>query len=85
MRYVIERRGGLAGLRASGTVDGNDLNPADREELERLLTTEGPLAQSGADRYTYLVTRHAASGTTTREIPEGVLPEAVANAVAVEI
>jgi len=85
MHYIIERRGGLAGLKASCTVDSDDLDPADRDELERLLESEEPLTQSGADRYTYLVTRQSTSGTTTREIPEGVLPDAVANAVTVDL
>lgn len=85
-RYFIERRGGFAGLKASGTVDGDALNPDDRKTLEQLLDSEEPFAgDSGADRYTYLVTRENALGSRTREIPESVLPTAVASVVTPEI
>ena len=85
-RYIIERRGGFAGLKASGAIDGDALNPADRQTLEQLLDTEEPLpAEPGADRYTYLVTRETALGSTTREIPESVMPAAVARAVTPQI
>jgi hypothetical protein len=85
-RYIIERRGGFTGLKASGTVDGDALNPDDRETLEQLLDSEEPFAMDpGADRYTYLVTRENALGSTTREIPESVLPTAVASVVTAEI
>ena len=86
MQYIIERRGGLAGLKASCTLDGDALDPADRETLEQLLDSEDPLdADSGADRYTYLVTRQSAAGTTTREIPESVMPHTVASVVTPDI
>ncbi|WP_343577433.1 protealysin inhibitor emfourin [Mycobacterium sp.] len=86
MQYIIERRGGLAGLKARCTVDGDALDPADRETLEQLLDSEEPLdADSGADRYTYLVTRQSPSSTRTREIPESVMPDNVASVVAADI
>lgn len=86
MQYIIERRGGLAGLKVRCTLDGDVLDPADREALEQLLDSEGPLdTDSGADRYTYLVTRHSPSGTRTREIPESAIPETVASAVVADI
>jgi hypothetical protein len=86
MQYIIERRGGLAGLKASCTLDGDTLDPGDRATLERLLDSDEPLdVDFGADRYTYLVTRHSASGTTTREIPESVMPRTVASGVTPDI
>jgi hypothetical protein len=86
VQYIIERRGGLAGLKASCTLDGDALDPSDRETLEQLLDSVEPLgADPGADRYTYLVTRQSSSGTTTREIPESVMPQTVANVVAPEM
>ena len=86
MQYIIERRGGFAGLKASCTVDGGTLDPDDRETLETLLNSKEPLAgDPGADRYTYLVTRESPSGRTTREIPESVMPRAVASVVIAEI
>jgi hypothetical protein len=39
----------------------------------------------GADRYTYVVTRENASGSTTREIPESLMPNAAASCVTTEI
>jgi hypothetical protein len=85
-RYIIERRGGFAGLKASGTIDGDALHPDVRKTLEQLLDREEPFAKDpGADRYTYLVTRQNALGSTTREIPESVMPSAVASVVTAEI
>jgi hypothetical protein len=86
MQYIIERRGGLAGLKASCTLDGDALDPGDRETLEQLLDSAEPLAADcGADRYIYLVTRQSPSGTTTREIPESVMPQTVASVVTPDI
>ena len=86
MQYIIERRGGFAGLKASGTVDGDALDPDDRETLEALLNSKEPLAgDPGADRYTYVVTRENAFGSITREIPESVMPRTVAGVVTAEI
>ena len=86
MQYIIERRGGLAGLKARCTLDGDALDPDDRETLERLLDNDEHLgADSGADRYTYLVTRQSSSGTTTREIPESAMPHTVASVVTPDI
>jgi hypothetical protein len=85
-RYIIERRGGFAGLKASGTIDADALDPDDRNALERILDSDEQLTgDPGADRYTYIVTREGVLGTTTREIPESVLPAAVASAVTAEI
>ena len=85
-RYIIERRGGFAGLRASGTIDCDALDPDDRRTLEQLLDREEPFARDpGADRYTYVVTRENASGSTTREIPESAMPSAAASVVTAEI
>jgi hypothetical protein len=84
--YIIERRGGFAGLKASGSIDGDALDPDDRQILEALLDSEEPLASDpGADRYTYVVTRENAFGSTTREIPESVMPPTVASVVTLQI
>jgi hypothetical protein len=85
-RYTIERRGGFAGLKASGAVDADALHPDDRQTLERLLDSSETFAsETGADRYTYVVRRENASGSTTREIPERLMPNAVASVVRAEI
>lgn len=41
--YVIERRGGLAGLPASGRVRADALNPDARIELDRLIDSTASL------------------------------------------
>ena len=85
-RYFIERRGGFAGLRASGSIDGDAMDPGDRQLLEDLLDSKEPFAKDpGADRYTYVVTRENALGSTTREIPESVMPPTVASVVTPDI
>lgn len=85
-RYFIERYGGFAGLKATGAVDGDALNPGDRQTLEQLLATEETLtSDAGQDRYRYVVRRENAAGSTTREIPESLMPHAVANVVKADI
>ena len=84
--YIIERRGGLAGLSASGTVTADELGASDRASLDRVLDGDAPLPRDpGADRYTYVVTRRTASGETTREVPESMMPQAVARLVREQI
>lgn len=86
MQYIIERRGGLAGLKASCVLDGDEIEPGDRTTLEHLLDGGEPLDEDpGADRYTYRVTRQSPTGTTTRDIPESAMPSTVASAVSVDI
>ena len=81
-RYIIERRGGFAGLKAGGVVDADALDPSDRVRLDELLSSDEPLTRDpGADRYTYVVTRESDDGRTTREIPESVMPPTVASVV----
>lgn len=78
--YLIERRGGFAGLTASGTVQASALDPNDRARLDELLDGKTPvISDPGADRYTYVVTRKTASGDTTREIPESLMPQSAAS------
>ncbi|OBB65842.1 protealysin inhibitor emfourin [Mycobacterium sp. 852014-50255_SCH5639931] len=86
-RYVIERRGGFAGLKASGAVDSDALDPQDRATLDELLASKEPLARDrGADRYTYVVTRQSADGvSTTCQVPESMMPPAVASIVTEQI
>jgi hypothetical protein len=84
--YIIERRGGFAGLTASGKVQADALDAEDRARLDRLLDGGTPMTRDvGADRYTYVVTRKTASGETTREIPESMMPQSVARVVREQI
>jgi len=81
-RIRIERRGGLAGLKAAGEVDGAALCAADRAALDALFARRAPLPRApGADRFVYTLTRHTAHGTRTLEVPEHLMPEALAAAV----
>jgi hypothetical protein len=78
--YIVERRGGIAGLPASGRVPAHALDPSDRAQLDELLDSDKPAASDpGADRYTYVVTRKTASGETTRVIPESMMPQSAAS------
>ncbi|WP_046316376.1 protealysin inhibitor emfourin [Mycobacterium sp. UM_Kg1] len=80
--YVIERRGGLAGLPATGRVAADALDSQSRAALDRLIDSAAPLPPDpGADRYTYLVTRRTPAGETAREIPESLLPQSVTRLV----
>ncbi|WP_025735002.1 protealysin inhibitor emfourin [Mycobacterium genavense] len=85
-RYIIERRGGCAGLKAHAIVDADALDPHDRAALEEIVSSDEPLARDpGADRFTYVVTRETEDGRTTREIPESVMPPAVTSLVTTTI
>jgi Emfourin len=84
--YIIERRGGFAGLPARGRVQADALDADDRASLDRLLDSATPVASDrGADRYSYVVTRKTAFGETTREVPESMMPQSVARVVREQI
>jgi hypothetical protein len=81
-RLRIERRGGLAGLKAAGEVDCATLCAADRAALDALFGRRAPLPRPlGADRYVYTLTRQTSRGTRRLEVPEHLMPEALAAAV----
>lgn len=78
----IERRGGIAGLKATGEIDCRSLCAKDRAALDALFERRSPLERAaGADRYIYTLTRHSGRGIRKLEVPEHLLPEAVAAAV----
>jgi hypothetical protein len=84
--YLIERRGGLAGVPAHGEIAAADMDPDDRARLDRLLDGQTRVTRdAGADRFSYVVTRRTPSGETTLEIPESLVPQAVARAVRTEL
>ena len=85
-KLTIERRGGFAGLKATGEIDTTTLDEVDRAAIEELFKTKGKLpASPGADRYIFTVTRETDSGKKTMEIPEHLLPSAVSRAVKDEL
>ena len=81
-RFIIERRGGFASIRAYGEVDADSLDQEDRDALEKLLGRKRPLPPDpGADRYVYVVTRKNEFGSMTCEVPETLMPRSVARMV----
>lgn len=80
--FIVERRGGIAGLKGRGEVAADDLNDGDRETLKNLFKGSKKLPRDeGADRYIYIVTLQSESGSKTVEIPESLIPRALARCV----
>jgi len=85
-RLTIERRGGLANLTGRGELDADSLSAADRAAVDALFRRRPPLPPApGADRYVYVVTRVTAVGREKIEVPEHLMPAALANAVKDEL
>jgi len=81
-RFIIERRGGIAGLRGRGEIAADDLDQADKEKLNHLFKGGRKLPRDeGADRYVYTVTREDDSGSKTVEVPETLMPTALTRIV----
>lgn len=81
----IERRGGVTGLRARGEISLAELSAADGAALAKLFKKARLPAERGADRFTYRVTWLSATGEKTLDIPEGLLPAAIVQAVKEEL
>jgi len=81
-RFIVERRGGIAGLKGRGEIAADDLDDGDRQTLKNLFKGGKKLPRDeGADRYIYIVTFQSASGSKTLEIPETLIPRALARCV----
>ena len=81
-RFIIERRGGIAGLKGRGEIAAEQLEQADREKLTDLFKGNKKLPRDeGADRYVYTVTRENKAGRKTVEIPETLIPRALTRVV----
>jgi hypothetical protein len=81
-RFIIERRGGIAGLKGRGEIAAEELDQSDRETLKGLFKGGKKLPRDeGADRYTYTVTRESDSGSKTVEVPETMMPRALTRIV----
>lgn len=79
MRLKIERTGGFAGLPAVGERDESDLTAAQHQALKQLLQSPPSSAPSpGADRFHYKVTVEDENGTRELQVPEHLMPEALA-------
>ena len=81
-KLVIERRGGFAGLKAKSEIDAASLDEATRAALDALFAAKRKFpAARGADRYIYTLTRGTGAAAKTVEIPENLLPPALAGSV----
>lgn len=81
-RFIIERRGGIAGLKGRGEITADELDHSDKEKLKDLFKGGRKLPRDdGADRYVYTVTRESESGSKTVEIPETLMPRALTRVV----
>jgi hypothetical protein len=81
-RFIVERRGGIAGLKGRGEIAADELDESDRETLKNLFKGGKKLPRDeGADRYVYTVTRQSDSGSKTVEIPETLIPRALTRVV----
>jgi hypothetical protein len=92
----VERVGGFAGfggpgshIRSQGEIDSAALADADRARVEALFE-RGAAAAAGAaspvrDGFSYRITRQTAAGAETVEVPESVVPAAVAQSVRDEL
>lgn len=81
-RFIIERRGGIAGLKGHGSIAADELDQNDRETLKNLFKGGKKLPRDeGADRYVYTVTHESESGRKTVDIPETLIPRALTRVV----
>ena len=85
-RFTIERRGGFAGLKASGSIDSSALDQADKVKLQEFFKRKRPLpSDAGADRYIFTVTHESDVGKQTIDVPESLLPSGLARIVKEQI
>lgn len=80
MKVRIERHGGFAGVPAVGERSADELTPAQRTELDKLMKSP-PAAPSSPDRihpfrYTIVVTD--SGGRRELEVPEDAMPDELA-------
>jgi hypothetical protein len=81
-KLIIERRGGFAGLKAKGEIDSAALDAETRAALDALFAEKKKFpASRGADRYVYVLTRGEGADAKSVEVPEHLVPPAVAGSV----
>lgn len=89
----VERVGGIAGMggpgahiRSRGQIALETLSKADRQSVLSLFTSRARAKPSPMrDGFSYRLSRTGASGTETVEVPEALLPPAVAACVKDEL
>ena len=80
MRIRIERRGGVAGRPAVGEREDHELTATEQAALKELLAKPPPpqTMAMGADRFHYKVTIEDEKGTNVLDVPEHLMPQALA-------
>jgi hypothetical protein len=80
VRVRIERRGGVAGRPAVGEREDHELTAAEQAALKELLAKPPPpqTMAMGADRFHYKVTIEDEKGTNVLDVPEHLMPQALA-------
>jgi diadenosine tetraphosphate (Ap4A) HIT family hydrolase len=80
VRVRIERRGGVAGRPAVGEREDHELTAAEQAALKELLAKPPPpqAMAMGADRFHYKVTIEDEKGTNVLDVPEHLMPQALA-------
>ena len=89
----VERIGGLAGfggpgahIRSRGQIGISSLSDEDQRTLEKLFKDRGGAKPSATrDGFSYRISRSTASGTETIEVPEALVPAAIAACVKDEL
>jgi len=85
VKISLERSGGFTGISSKVTLDTQELDPAERAELETLVNKSGFFQMPekidspglGADRFAYRLTVEDAGRSHTVEAVEGSIPEAL--------
>jgi hypothetical protein len=82
----VEKVGGLAGfggshLRSCGEVDSDLLSPEDKKAVEGLFRSAGHPSSNTRDGFRFRISRSTTSGNETIEVPEQLVPPAVAGSV----
>ena len=87
MRVRIERRGGVAGRPAVGEREDHELTAAEQAALKELLAKPPPpqTMAMGADRFHYKVTIEDEKGTNVLDVPEHLMPQALAAIPKIEL
>lgn len=84
---TIERRGGIAGfggpnLKSEGQLALADLSAADQERVKKLFAGGSkPPARNTGDMFRYRITLQSSAGSQTIEVPENLVPAALAASV----
>jgi len=85
----VEKLGGLAGfggtrarIRSRGQIDSAALSATDQKAIDLLFEAgPHPTPSRGADYFRFRISRAAASGTESIEVPESSVPAALASCV----